>query len=142
MIPFTVTIPQHERDPKLTDKLRAELPGILAWAMRGCATWIKSGLGLPDEVKAATDSYRAEQDEISTFIKESCVFNEWARVKTKDLFAAFNTWRGDPLNKRGVTPQWFNSRMRERNYTDERGAGNVPKWKGIGLIDEKMAQAE
>jgi len=26
--------------------------------------------------------------------------------------------------------------------TDERGAGNVPQWKGIGLIDEKMAQAE
>jgi putative DNA primase/helicase len=31
LIPFTVTIPSEERDPDLSEKLKAELPGILAW---------------------------------------------------------------------------------------------------------------
>src|SRR5262249_3016733 len=37
LIPFTVTIPPHERDEALGDKLQEELPGILAWIIEGCA---------------------------------------------------------------------------------------------------------
>jgi len=36
LIPFTVTIPPEERDKQLLEKLQRELPGILAWAVRGC----------------------------------------------------------------------------------------------------------
>src|SRR3990167_1056257 len=39
LVPFTVTIPEAERDSKLSSKLRGELPGILAWAIRGCLEW-------------------------------------------------------------------------------------------------------
>jgi putative DNA primase/helicase len=31
LIPFTVTIPEDDRDPQLLDKLKAEAPGILQW---------------------------------------------------------------------------------------------------------------
>ena len=44
LLPFTVTIPASERDAELGDKLRAEWPGILQWAIEGCfgvaARWI------------------------------------------------------------------------------------------------------
>ena len=36
LIPFTITIPPSERDELLPEKLKAELPGILAWMIRGC----------------------------------------------------------------------------------------------------------
>jgi putative DNA primase/helicase len=39
LIPFTVTIPEPERDKGLEEKLRAELPGILRWAVEGCLAW-------------------------------------------------------------------------------------------------------
>ncbi len=39
VIPFRVHIPPEKRDPKLPEKLRAEWPGILAWAVRGCLKW-------------------------------------------------------------------------------------------------------
>ena len=45
LIPFTVTIPKEQRDTTLPDKLLAELPGILAWAVQGCLTWQQEGLG-------------------------------------------------------------------------------------------------
>jgi len=36
MIPFAVRIADGEVDRKLSQKLRQELPGVLAWAVRGC----------------------------------------------------------------------------------------------------------
>jgi putative DNA primase/helicase len=39
LIPFSSTIPKNEQDRSLPEKLREELPGILAWAVRGCIEW-------------------------------------------------------------------------------------------------------
>jgi len=36
LVPFATTIPSEERDPELTEKLRNEWPGILAWLIQGC----------------------------------------------------------------------------------------------------------
>jgi putative DNA primase/helicase len=36
LIPFTVTIPEEEKDFNLLDKLRSEKEGILSWAIDGC----------------------------------------------------------------------------------------------------------
>lgn len=35
LVPFAVTIPENERDPELQEKLKAEWPGILQWAIEG-----------------------------------------------------------------------------------------------------------
>ncbi len=62
LVPFTVTIPADEIDPYLPNKLRAELPGILAWAVQGCLLWQKGGLRPPAKVEQATAAYRSESD--------------------------------------------------------------------------------
>ena len=36
LVPWVITVPPAERDRKFPEKLRAELPGILAWAVWGC----------------------------------------------------------------------------------------------------------
>ncbi|MFX8999958.1 hypothetical protein ABTN27_21770, partial [Acinetobacter baumannii] len=38
-IPFNVVIPEDERDTQLEQKLMAELPGIMAWAVDGARKW-------------------------------------------------------------------------------------------------------
>src|SRR5215213_6273154 len=43
------------QDPTLSDVLRGELPGILAWAVDGCLAWQRNGLGTPEAVRVATD---------------------------------------------------------------------------------------
>ena len=49
MVPFTTTIPEAERDPRLTENLRAEWPGILKWAIDGCVEWYANGLSAPGD---------------------------------------------------------------------------------------------
>jgi putative DNA primase/helicase len=44
LIPFTVTIPPDKCDLQLTEKLRAERPGILHWMLEGCAAWQRGGV--------------------------------------------------------------------------------------------------
>ena len=57
LVPFDQTIPEHERDHELSNKLKAEWPGILAWMLEGCLEWQKIGLSPPEIVRAATDNY-------------------------------------------------------------------------------------
>lgn len=62
MIPFEVSIPKDRQDKHLDAKLHAELPGILAWAVRGAVAFAEHGLGEPSAVRDATDTYQSEQD--------------------------------------------------------------------------------
>jgi putative DNA primase/helicase len=43
LIPFTVTIPEVERDLQLIAKLKDEWPGILQWMIDGCLDWQERG---------------------------------------------------------------------------------------------------
>jgi len=89
MIPFTVTIPKEERDPKLLDKLQGELPGILAWAVRGCLLWQRDGLMMPASVKEATDSYRHETDDVHAFLEERCERGISFKTQSMILYTAY-----------------------------------------------------
>ena len=60
-------------DKTLPERLLGELPGILAWAVKGCLEWQRSGLLIPAEIIQATADYRAESDYIQAFLNECCV---------------------------------------------------------------------
>jgi putative DNA primase/helicase len=93
LIPFTVTIPPEQRDQELTDKLKAEWPGILAWAIEGCLEWRESGLTPPEIVRAATDEYLAQEDALKLWLEECTEeANEWAFERKSGLFASWRTW--------------------------------------------------
>lgn len=92
LVPFAVTIPEGERDPDLVNKLRAELPGILAWAVQGCLAWRREGLGTPQRVKDATERYRQEEDRVSAFLAERCEVTPLAHVRRADLYRAYVNW--------------------------------------------------
>ena len=56
MVPFNITIPYNELYPKLMEKLKAELPGNLAWAVKGCLAWQKIWFCQPNQVKEEVNS--------------------------------------------------------------------------------------
>ena len=131
LVPFSVTIPDAEQDKQLPERLRAELPGILAWAVRGCLAWQRDGLGAPDEVIAATADYRAEQDTLGAFIEDECTLSDNAKATAKALYAAYRQWC--KLHGEGpMTRTAFGLQLGERGLTASRGR-SARWWKGIGL---------
>ena len=72
LIPFSRQFQGDRQDRKLPEKLEAELPGILAWAVQGCFAWQKRELGEPRSVQVATREYRQESDELGRFLRERC----------------------------------------------------------------------
>lgn len=92
LLPFTVTISEQDRDKHLSEKLREELPGILAWAVRGCAEWRRIGLQPPASVTDATIEYRGEEDSLAEFVEEEVVFEQGAIVAATTLWNRFRFW--------------------------------------------------
>src|SRR5262249_30471040 len=129
LVPFTVTISDAEKDKDLPEKLKAELPGILAWAVRGCLEWQRDGLDEPEEVRAATAEYRAEQDTVQGFLDDYCLLHRDARTKASALHQAYVNWSGDKT----TTQREFGDRLREKGYESKRGGGGPYFWHGIGL---------
>lgn len=94
LVPYGATFPKDDPrcDPHLTEKLMAELPGILAWAVRGCIAWQEHGLGAPEAVAVATSDYRSEEDSLGEFLAERCRLDPGAAVSKKELYAAYLEW--------------------------------------------------
>ena len=88
-------IPDDEQDKHLADKLQQELPGILAWCVRGCLLWQRDGLTPPPEVQLATQEYRDENDSVQRFLAECCTAIAGAtipQVLSSDLYDAYKRW--------------------------------------------------
>lgn len=89
LIPFSVQFEGENKDKELPAKLLAELPGILAWAVRGCLAWQREGLAPPEIVQAATEEYRKEMDQFGNWLAERCEQKPHLGTKSVDLFNAF-----------------------------------------------------
>jgi len=136
LIPFGVTIPEEECDETLPEKLRAELPGILNWALEGCRDWLQNGLGMPEAVKEATRSYRDEMDILARFIEDSCIQHKNAFIPAADIYAAYRKW-AEHNGERYETQTGFGKRLRERGFADERKSGKRG-WVGISLPSHEV----
>jgi putative DNA primase/helicase len=121
LIPFTVTIPDEEKDKRLLTKLKGELSGVLNWAISGCLAWQRNGLSEPEVVRQATDQYRAEQDALAAFIDECCSVHAELRIQSSTLFDAYRSWSGD----REMSPNDFAKHMEEKGYERKRGHGGT-----------------
>jgi putative DNA primase/helicase len=92
MIPFAVTIPPNERDGELTEKLKAERPGILKWLIEGCLRWQREKLAPPQAVTAATAEYMEAEDAISSWIGDRCELDPVAWTSSTALFGSWVAW--------------------------------------------------
>lgn len=120
LIPFTVTIPEGERDRHFKDKLRPEWPGILRWAVEGCLAWQREGLGEPEEVRAATEGYRAEMDVLGDFIAEVCVMERDARVSSADLYGAYTDWCRATGERWPLAQKTLGTKLIERGFASKK----------------------
>ena len=133
LIPFTEKIPKAEQVTDIRDKyLIPELPGILAWAVRGCLEWQRHGLQVPPEVEAETKKYRNEMDLVSGFIDDRCETAALYEVRGSELHGAYLQYiEGD--KEAHLSARKFYERMRDRGYDSYVGTANKTYLIGLKL---------
>lgn len=139
LVPFVVQIPETERDPELPAKLRAELPGILRWAVDGCIDWQQHGLRAPTAVQAATAEYRAHEDLLGSWIDERCVLSPHARYEASALYGDYRQWC-ERAGEHAITQRAFGDRLAERGHDTTRSTGGRKFRLGIGLAAQETSE--
>jgi putative DNA primase/helicase len=133
LIPWAVTIPAAEQDKKLPEKLRGELPGILAWIVRGCSEWLREGLKAPEEVRQATKAYRAEMDVLAAFMADCCQRGGDEEEFAGELWGAWKRWCEETGEQVG-TQKRFGGQLAERGFLNHRDSRIGRKvWSGVSL---------
>jgi putative DNA primase/helicase len=145
LIPFGKRFEGKKADVHLPAKLREELPGILAWAVRGCVEWVDNGLGSAAAVDAATAEYRAETDIIERFFEDRCYFYVSGTVTRKDLYQAWETWCAE-MGEHPGTQTSFTRTIRERgvvkNFVEDKSDKNARGWRGISLSPPEVSEPQ
>ncbi|HVC36976.1 MAG TPA: phage/plasmid primase, P4 family [Gammaproteobacteria bacterium] len=125
LVLFKVQIQETEKDPHLLDKLRAELPGILRWAVQGCLEWQNDGLQPPECVLAAVKKYRQDSDTLGRFIGESCTLRQLAQVKSSSFYTRYQKFC-ETAGERWISSKDLPAEMERREF--EHKATNVGKF--------------
>ncbi|MCC6621991.1 MAG: DNA primase [Deltaproteobacteria bacterium] len=134
LVPFTVTIPDEQKDKGLPAKLETEAPGILAWAVRGCLEWQAQGLGDPPAVLAATAEYRKDSDTLGSFFATHLRFDSNARVLKSELVARLKAWSDEIGLTRLPSPRVVAARLKSEGVTESTmrvGLAVKECWRGV-----------
>jgi putative DNA primase/helicase len=131
--------PELKQDKSLPSTLEAEAKGILAWAVRGCREWQLGGLRVPEEVRAATSQYQAEEDKIALFVEECCVVGSTHyRVRSGQLYAAYKNW-SELIGESPISLTKFGGRLKKRPGITTATSNGV--WYiGLGVRDDFIPQ--
>jgi putative DNA primase/helicase len=113
LVPFTVTIPVEERDESLGEKLKAELPGILSWAILGCLEWQTRGLAPPPVVRDATVAYLEAEDALAAWIEDAGEIDPGAWERSQALYRSWKSWC-DGTGEHAGSLKKFSQRLEDR----------------------------
>jgi putative DNA primase/helicase len=137
-----------KEDSTLTDRLVAEMPGIINWALEGLARLERAGrITEPPSSREAITTMRDTASPTSAFIRERCTTGATCSVPVDTLWSVWRDWAEDNNVKPGtkqvfgrnllsVVPQLNRTRPR-----DEYGR-QVATYNGIGLIPSSSHQPE
>lgn len=134
IIPFTKIIPEEKVDKNLGEKLREEMPDILAWAMDGYRLWKYEGLHKPKAVEDSVREYRNEMDVIAAFLASDYIA-EGGEIKASVLYAVYCQWAAES-NEYKMTSRKFGIEMCKRYTKIHKKDGWY--YQGISTLSIKM----
>jgi P4 family phage/plasmid primase-like protien len=136
LIPFEVIIPEPERIPDLTEKLKPQFPGILAWAIRGCRAWLDRGQRLdpPDTILAAVEEYRSDMDRLKHFFLDCCHVLPGLEVQARVLYEGYVAWC-ERNHERAMTNTAFGRELTARGFVGQSRSNAIYR-QGLALRSE------
>jgi P4 family phage/plasmid primase-like protien len=135
LVPFLVTIPLGERDPKLPELLWEEAPGILAWMLEGCWDWRHARLRPPAIVTDATKVYFDEEDATSLWLADCCDTSDPRAKASSSLMFECWSWWAVGQGERAGTQKAFSRTMERHGFEKKREPD------GVKFLCIKLAKA-
>ena len=136
LVPWLKTMPEDERRPRheVLAEFRAELSGILNWAIRGYIDMIdQNGLHPPEAVIDATKEYQKDSDQFARFMEERTE-QQWGLTSSlTQLRETYQAWCHDE----GEEPR-YHSNQKISHYLRDQGwevsrSGNRKERHVLGL---------
>ncbi len=136
LIPFEVTVPVEERDPKLYMKLRSEAPNILGQLVK-CGIHAQSNGMEPSALMIKhQEEYKEENDFLVDFLNEKCLFLTNMDEKSSELQRAYTDWARDNnahLLNRTALGRILTSRLGAMGVTKRKDSDGCVRYHGICL---------
>jgi putative DNA primase/helicase len=141
LIPFVHIFSGAQKDKHLDQKLFAEAPGVLNWAVRGCLDWQRDGLVVPLVVEAATNEYREESNSVAAFLDDQCCIEPGSWASSGELFAAYCKWTEEQDEEYPLDRRAFGIRISkvEGVLSKKLGKERTRGWSGIKLKGMEVA---
>lgn len=136
LIPFTQTFDGKDKDGGLLEKLKAEAPGILNWAISGAIAWQRDGLGMPKAIAEATAQYQVESDPLGPFFEDCCVIGSTYNAYKGQLREQYLQWCKDNY-ERPLSRNAFAAKLERKGIIAGRSK-TQRYWIGIGLVTNKL----
>ena len=122
------------RDEHLREKLRRELQGILAWAVRGCLAWQQQGLNPPGRILEETRELFESFDSLADFLDEVCVMQPKAMVETGALWRNYLCWCEENDRQPAYRqPQGFSRNLGQREGISPKRRNDGRYLLGLGI---------
>lgn len=141
LLPFEQKFEGEAKDAKLPEKLKAEAPGILAWAVRGAVKWHADGLAIPGRVEEASRDYMADHDDIAMWMEECCERSSYARCRSSELYTSFRRWKQQRGEHEPSQTVWTEKLAVSAGVSKIKSDG-VMVWKGIDLTASEKAKRD
>lgn len=129
------------RNPKLEAELEQELPGILAWLVRGCLLYQKEGLIAPQAVLDRTNEYKNEEDTMQAFL-DMCLeaVGPYDRLSASYVYEIYKEWHKKFVNVKSVPSMHVFGRQLGAKVKKEK-VGGLTWYYGVSVSDagEKLA---
>jgi putative DNA primase/helicase len=134
----------NQPDPQLEERLKAEWPAILRWAIEGSLDWQNNRLVRPASVKKATGKYFADQDILAQWLDEECDAepgNRWKMAGVGELFQSWVSYAKAAGAEAGNQVE-FGENMELQGFEKDKAAKGRRVWRGVCLRSNDTVQHE
>ena len=131
-----------KEDPQLTDKLSAELAGILNWGIAGYRRLNERGHFIqPESAREAVDDIETLGSPVKAFVRDCCEVGPGLSVLVDNLFEAWSEWCEGENRKDPGTKEWFGRNLHStvpglRVRKPQAAGERVRSYEGIALRAE------
>ncbi|MBU2739870.1 DNA primase family protein [Acidithiobacillus concretivorus] len=109
---FPNTFPESKRDVRLSEKLRAEIPGILNIALAALAQAFNRGyLTTPPSSADDVSTWKRDADQVASFADETLIIEPGSRIASGEAYGLYREWAIESGIQRLVNRKSFTTRI-------------------------------